>query len=159
MGEMNPPTDTLTPELAAVLRAVSRMDLTTALAVGKVLGRSPTEDLDALRELRFVRVVVSTRHDGTPNRFFTPTAQGTDALISFDREGDYVPVPTIGPRPSLTRETYMGGELQPFAERAGSMDALKYPSRVGDQRRYPEGASKTTDQNAEPIPVKASKRR
>lgn len=155
---MNLSTNSLSPELVAVLRAASRMDLATALSIGKILGRPVADDLDRLRELRYVRMVSTPRPNGPPNRLYSVTPYGTDALKDYDRVGEPVPVPTIGQRPTAHRETYMGGELRQFADRAGSMDALRYPSRVGDQLRYPEHGPTSTETPATPSVGRISKK-
>ncbi|MDH6170066.1 hypothetical protein M2282_005236 [Variovorax boronicumulans] len=127
----------LAPDPLAVLRAVARMDLSLGIAISQSLGRPVAEDLAELRARGYVREVSSPRHDGTPGHLHTITVQGREALQRQDEQSPSAPVPTLGPRPPLRRETYTGSELRPFTGRAGSMDALKYPSRVGSQLRYP----------------------
>lgn len=140
----------LTPDHLAVLRAVARMDLSLGVAIGQSLGRPVSDDLAELRAQGYVREVSSPRHDGTPSHLYTITASGREALRGQDEQGASAPVPTIGPRPPLRRETYTGSEMRPFTGRAGSMDALKYPSRVGNQLRYRDDVS-------EPAPAPAPK--
>jgi hypothetical protein len=35
---------------------------------------------------------------------------------------------------------YEGSELRPYVGRAGSMDAFKHPSRVGERLHHPNGS-------------------
>lgn len=153
-----PPFASLSPDHLAALRAVARMDLSHGIAIGQSLGRSASADLAALRADGYVREVASPRKDGTPNHLYTITSKGREALQSHDRPSDSAPGPTTGPRPPLRRETYTGTEMHPFTGRAGSMDALKYPSRVGNQLRYP--ADRTAPAaDTQPDPTQAIKRR
>lgn len=148
---MTPPSSAfLTPDHLAVLRAVARMDLSLGIAIGQSLGRPVSEDLAALRAQGYVREVSSPRHDGTPSHLHTITAKGSEALRGQDEQSVSAPVPTIGPRPPLHRETYNGSEMRPFTGRAGSMDALKYPSRVGNQLRYRDDGSEPVRKDARP---------
>jgi hypothetical protein len=127
----------LSPDHIAVLRAVARMDLSLGTVIGQSLGRPVSDDLAELRLQGHVREVSSPRHDGTPGHLYTITTKGRDALQGRDEApSNAAPTPTLGPRPPLRRETYTGSEMRPFTGRAGSMDALKYPSRVGNQLRY-----------------------
>jgi hypothetical protein len=128
----------LAPDHLAVLRAVARVDLSLGITISQSLGRPVFEDLAELRARGYVREVSSPRHDGTPSHLHTTTVEGREALRRQDEQSASAPVPTIGPRPPLHRETYNGSEMRPFTGRAGSMDALKYPSRVGNQLRYPD---------------------
>lgn len=140
----------LSPDHLAVLRAVARMDLSLGIAIGQSLGRPVTEDLAALRAQGYVREVSSPRHDGTPSHLQTITAKGSQALQAQDGLSASALMPTIGPRPPLRRETYTGGEMRPFTGRAGSMDALKYPSRVGNELRYRDDGSEPARKDAPP---------
>lgn len=126
----------LSPDHLAVLRAVARMDLSLGTVIGQSLGRPVSDDLAQLRLQGYVREVSSSRHDGTPSHLHTITAKGREALQGQDETAPATPMPTLGPRPPLRRETYTGSEMRPFTGREGSMDALKYPSRVGNQLRY-----------------------
>jgi hypothetical protein len=133
----------LSPEHLAVLRAVARMDLSTTVSLSQTLGRSAASDLASLHANGYVRKVASPRRDGAPNQLSTITPKGSEALLSQGEQPPPSPAPTTGPRPSSRPTTYLGTELQPFTARAGSNDALKYPSRVGDELRYPDGAGGT----------------
>lgn len=154
----NAPKNSLTPQKIAVLRAVSRMDFCTVLSVSTTLGRSAAVDIEALRMLGYISVVSSPRKDGSPSRLNTLTQQGTEALRTHDEPRAAVSGPTIGARPPLNRETYMGSEMQPYTGRAGSMDALKYPSRVGDELRYRDTPVTPTEKKARPEKSKTTKR-
>ena len=150
---MTPPSSAfLTPDHLAVLRAVARMDLSLGNAIGQSLGRPVAEDLAALRAQGYVREVSSPRHDGTPSHLHTITVKGSEALQGQDEQRISAAVPTIGPRPLMHRETYNGSEMRPFTGRAGSMDALKYPSRVGNQLRYRDDGSEPARKDARPPP-------
>ena len=142
----------LTPDHLAVLRAVARMDLSLGIAIGQSLGRPVSDDLAALRAQGYVREVSSPRHDGTPSHLHTITPQGREALQAHGEQGVTTPQPTVGPRPPLRRETYTGSEMLPFTGRAGSMDALKYPSRVGNQLRYRDDGAEPVVKDATPPP-------
>ncbi len=133
----------LSPDQFAVLRAVARMDLSLGIVIGQSLGRPVSDDLAALRLQGYVREVSSPRHDGTPSHLHTITAKGREALQGHEEQPvvSTAPTPTLGPRPPLRRETYTGSEMRPNTARAGSMDALKYPSRVGNELRYREDGS------------------
>jgi hypothetical protein len=126
----------LSPDHLAVLRAVARMDLSLGTVIAQSLGRPVSDDLAELRLQGHIREVSSPRHDGTPGHLYTITSKGREALQAQDAQAPTTPMPTLGPRPPLRRETYTGSEMLPFTGRAGSMDALKYPSRVGNQLRY-----------------------
>lgn len=150
---MTPPSSAfLTPDHLAVLRAVARMDLSLGNAIGQSLGRSVAEDLAALRAKGYVREVSSPRHGGTPSHLHTITVKGSEALRGQDEQRISAAAPTIGPRPPMHRETYNGSEMRPFTGRAGSMDALKYPSRVGNQLRYRDDGSEPARKDARPPP-------
>jgi len=140
----------LTPDYLAVLRAVARTDLSLGIVIGQSLGRPVFEDLAALRTQGYVREVSSPRHDGTASHLHAITAKGSEALRGQDEQSVSAPVPTIGPRPPLHRETYNGSEMRPFTGRAGSMDALKYPSRVGNQLLYRDDDSESARKDARP---------
>lgn len=152
------PSAFLSPDQLSVLRAVARVDLSHGVAISQSLGRPASEDLAVLRAQGYVREVVSPRKDGTPNHLHTITPRGREALQSHDEQCIVAAVPTTGPRPPLRRETYAGTEMHPFTGREGSMDALRYPSRVGNQLRYRDdpvapGADPTPD------PARAANRR
>ena len=148
---MTPPSSALlSPDHLAVLRAVARMDLSLGTVIGQSLGRPVSEDLAALRAQGYVRDVASPRHDGTASHLQAITAKGSEALRSQDGQGVSAPVPTTGPRPPLRRETYTGSEMRPFTGRAGSMDALKYPSRVGNELRYRDDVSDPARKDGQP---------
>lgn len=149
-----PPSASLTPDHFAVLRAVARTDLSPGIAISQSLGRPVSEELAELRTQGYVREVSSPRHDGTPGHLHTITAQGREALRRQDEQTAATPVLTIGPRPPLHRETYNGSEMRPFTGRAGSMDALKYPSRVGNQLRYPDDGTAPAARKDPPPPRK-----
>jgi len=140
----------LTPDHLTVLRAVARMDLSLGIVIGQSLGRPVSEDLAALRAQGYVREVSSPRHDGTPSHLYAITAKGSEALGEQSAQSVSASVPTIGPRPPLHRETYIGSEMRPFTGRAGSMDALKYPSRVGNELRYRDDGSEPARKDARP---------
>ena len=149
---MTPPSFApLTPDHLAVLRAVARMDLSLGITISQSLGRPVSEDLAELRAQGYVREVSSPRHDGAPSHLHTITAQGREALRGQDAQSAAsTPALTIGPRPPLHRETYNGSEMRPFTGRAGSMDALKYPSRVGNQLRYPDDGNEPARTDVKP---------
>jgi len=126
----------LSPELHAVLRAVARMDLSISVAISQHLGRSVARDMIALRTLGFIREVSSPRKDGTASYLNAITSKGTDALRIHDEERAASQLPAPGRRPSLDLGTYMGNDMLAFGSRAGSSDALKIPSRVGNELRY-----------------------
>ncbi|WP_219209522.1 hypothetical protein [Variovorax boronicumulans] len=149
----------LAPDHLAVLRTVARMDLSLGASIGQNLGRPVSDDLAALRAQGYIREISSPRTDGTPNHLHTITDKGNEALQRQAEQSPSAPVPTIGPRAPLRRETYTGTEMHPFTGRAGSMDALKYPSRVGDQLRYRDDASAPAAEQAAPAAAKAPKRR
>ncbi|MGO4395691.1 hypothetical protein AB4Z46_30475 [Variovorax sp. M-6] len=140
----------LTPDHLAVLRAVARMDLSLGTVIGQSLGRPVSDDLAALRTQGYVREVSSPRQDGTASHLHAITAKGREALLGQDEQRVTAAVPTTGPRPPLRRETYTGSEMRPFTGRAGSMDALKYPSRVGNELRYRDEGGDPAGKDARP---------
>lgn len=152
-----PPFASLSPEHLAVLRTVSRMELSLGASIGQNLGRPVAEDLAALCLQGYVRETSSPRTDGAPNHLYTITYKGSEALRRQDEQSVSGPGPTTGPRPPIRRETYTGTEMHPFTGRAGSMDALKYPSRIGDQLRYRDDVDAPADDK--PDPAKVIKRR
>ncbi|MGJ7546636.1 hypothetical protein [Variovorax sp. LT1R16] len=154
-----PSSASLSPDHLAVLRVVARMDLSHGAAISQSLGRPASEGLAVLRAEGYVREVASPRKDGTPNHLHTITAKGLDALQSQGDESISAPGPTTGPRPPLHRETYTGTEMHPFTGRAGSMDALKYPSRVGNQLRYRDDPIAPAGADPKPETALPSKRR
>lgn len=146
----SPNSDLLTQAELAVLRVVARMDLILGVAIGQTLGRPANDEVAALRMKGYVREISSPRHDGMPSHLYTITAAGSEALRVQDGHRAVAPGPTIGPRPPLDRETYAGSEMRPFTGRAGSMDALRYPSRVGNELRYRDDDSESRSKDAPP---------
>jgi hypothetical protein len=155
-GEINmtgQPFSTLTSDHIALLRAVAVMDLAQSSSLSKHIGKPVSEDLIALRTHGYIREISSPRKDGTLSHLHTITSLGKEVLQSQGDLNAILSVPTIGPRPPIRRETYTGAEMQPFTGRAGSADALRYPSRVGNELRYrhdsnePASESKKKSQN------------
>ncbi|WP_183024846.1 hypothetical protein [Variovorax sp. UMC13] len=151
------PSALLSPEQLSVLRAVARTDLVHGVAISQSLGRAAFTDLAVLRAEGYVREVLSPRKDGSPNHLNALTIKGREALQSHGGQCVSAGASTAAQRESLSRETYAGTEMHPFTGRAGSMDALKYPSRVGDQLRYREDPI-TLDADPNADPVRTSKR-
>jgi hypothetical protein len=137
----------LTPDALAVLRVISRMDLSLGIAVGQSFGRTVTAELIALREQGYIREHVGRRHDGTPTQLYTITTKGSEALQEQDQKLEPIAARATGPSPALRREPYSGGEMRPFTGRAGAMDALKYPSRVGNRLHYRDGGIEPADKD------------
>lgn len=132
---------TLTSEQIVVLQAVSKRDFIQSSTLSKNVGWPVREVLATVCALGYVAEVSSPRRDGTPIQLYAITALGMMELQKMQAQDVSEPVRTIGPRPPLTRETYNGAELQPFSGRSGSMDALKYPSRVGNNLRHRDDKS------------------
>jgi len=119
-----------------LLRVISRMDLSLGIAIGQSFGQPVTAELMALHGQGYIREHIGRRHGGTPTQLYTITAKGRGALQEQNKKLGPVPTRTTGPSPPLRRETCSGGAIRPFTGRAGAMDALKYPSRVGNRLHY-----------------------
>lgn len=151
--------DELPDDQLSVLRIVVRMDLSHGVAISQSLGRPAYESLAMLRAEGYVKEIPCPRRDGSPNQLYTITAKGREAVKSQLHPSVGATAVTTGPKPAVRHETYSGFEMRPFTGRAGSTDALKYPSRIGDQRHYRDDARALDDENAKLHQSKPVKRR
>lgn len=129
----------LNPELLAVLRIVSRMDLMAPASISQTLGRTTNGDLMALGNLGYLREHAGRRLDGTADVLYSITDKGRKALDAQDLSQQSAPTHATGPTSPMVGALYEGAELRLSTSRAGAMDALRYPSRVGNRLYYRDG--------------------
>lgn len=124
----------LDEDVLTVLRLISRMDLVLGVSVAHSFGRPVHDHIASLRAEGYISDQVSRRLDGTSALLYTVTNTGKAALAAKAKES--ADLTTAASKSPLHRETYSGAELRPFTGRAGSMDALRIPSRVGNRLRF-----------------------
>ncbi|WP_286373310.1 hypothetical protein [Variovorax saccharolyticus] len=102
------------------------------------------ETLRWLVKQGYVQEHPGLQSNGAASVLHSLSSKGQAALRKADAAAaPESPVPSIA-MPRAARETsgsvYMGEELRPFTGRAGSMDAMKHPSRFGENLRHADGS-------------------
>ncbi|WP_286374065.1 hypothetical protein [Variovorax saccharolyticus] len=102
------------------------------------------ESLKWLVEQGYVKEHPGLQSNGASSMLHSLSSKGQAALR---KAGAAVAIECPDPSPAMARVAsdtsgalYMGEELRPFTGRAGSMDAMRHPSRFGENLRHPDGS-------------------
>ncbi|MCR6481002.1 hypothetical protein NU688_32930 [Variovorax sp. ZS18.2.2] len=137
---------TLDRDLVRVLRAVAHTNLSPLGAIASTTGMTVHEPLQVLRNKGYVREHGGVQGGGMPVLLYSITPKGKEALQALEIEPSdgMLSARAQGPSAPPTKH-YDGAEMRPSTVRAGSMDAFKYPSRVGNSLHHVDGTVTKVD--------------
>ncbi|MDM0029824.1 hypothetical protein [Variovorax saccharolyticus] len=138
------PAAPLKSEQVALVRALEKSNMTPSNALVKTGICGVHETLSWLVEQGYVQEHPGRQSNGASSMLHSLSSKGQAALRKAGAAlATESPVPSLA-MPRAARDTsgsvYMGEELRPFTGRAGSMDAMKHPSRFGENLRHADGS-------------------
>ncbi|MDM0029887.1 hypothetical protein [Variovorax saccharolyticus] len=133
----------LNSDQVALLRALDKSNMAPSNALIKTGIGGVHETLKWLVEQGHVQEHPSLQCNGASSMLYSLSSNGQRALQQAGEAAAQRPVTAPAPvrgRTDTSGAVYMGDELRPFTGRAGSMDAMKHPSRFGENLRHADGS-------------------